>query len=428
MNATNIQETAPPDPKIEAWIKKNKQRFKDKYGDKGEEILYGKAWNMYNKETVDIEALLTEALAGPDTKEVIAGLKKLLVADGYKAAAKDLSELNYKTYARIWFLDKLSSIIRYDVDTRKQIPVSANAKSLIKRIYSMLKKLGLVDKEFKAAIDKKLEGKEGVSSEDFEEHFVWQDENYIMEAEQLEMDLGAKDDAKKKAVIVVAKSANAKTGKIATTYAAQTTCPSDCPLKNHGCYAEGGMVGMHTRRLNSNAGGLSIEELAQMEADEIDKLNVKTPLRVHVVGDCKTDAAAKLVSGAMERFKKRSGQPAYTYTHAWRRVSRSSWGDASVLASCENAEQIKQAHSRGYAAAVVVDSFPSDKAYMLDDVKVIPCPAQTKGKTCDACRLCMHSDKLLHSKNTIAFSVHGSSSKKAAAAISSEAKPETATP
>lgn len=44
-----ISEAAPPDAKIEKWIKSNKERFKKEYGeDKGTEVLYAKAWKMYN--------------------------------------------------------------------------------------------------------------------------------------------------------------------------------------------------------------------------------------------------------------------------------------------------------------------------------------------------------------------------------------------
>lgn len=43
-----LTEEAPPDKEIEKWIKKNKKRFQEKYGDDWEEVLYGKAWNMYN--------------------------------------------------------------------------------------------------------------------------------------------------------------------------------------------------------------------------------------------------------------------------------------------------------------------------------------------------------------------------------------------
>lgn len=46
----NLNESAPPDPKIEKWIKDNKERFIDKYGEeKGTSILYATAWKMYDR-------------------------------------------------------------------------------------------------------------------------------------------------------------------------------------------------------------------------------------------------------------------------------------------------------------------------------------------------------------------------------------------
>lgn len=49
-----LAEKAPPGKKAEAWIKANKSRFKDKYGDKaGEKILYGKAWNLFGEEELN---------------------------------------------------------------------------------------------------------------------------------------------------------------------------------------------------------------------------------------------------------------------------------------------------------------------------------------------------------------------------------------
>lgn len=45
-----IAEKSPNDPEIEKWIKSNKVRFKKEYGEKkGTEVLYAKAWDMYNK-------------------------------------------------------------------------------------------------------------------------------------------------------------------------------------------------------------------------------------------------------------------------------------------------------------------------------------------------------------------------------------------
>jgi len=49
-----LEEKAPPDPEIERWIKANKQRFIDQYGEeKGLEILYATAWKRYNNENLD---------------------------------------------------------------------------------------------------------------------------------------------------------------------------------------------------------------------------------------------------------------------------------------------------------------------------------------------------------------------------------------
>lgn len=46
--AQYLFEEAPPDPKIEKWIKDNKERFREKYGDDYKKYLYGHAWKMYN--------------------------------------------------------------------------------------------------------------------------------------------------------------------------------------------------------------------------------------------------------------------------------------------------------------------------------------------------------------------------------------------
>ncbi len=67
-------ESAPPDPKIEQWIKDNKDNFKNEYGEeKGEEVLYAKAWDMYNKkESVNENiAIPPSELANPEPRSAI---------------------------------------------------------------------------------------------------------------------------------------------------------------------------------------------------------------------------------------------------------------------------------------------------------------------------------------------------------------------
>lgn len=220
----------------------------------------------------------------------------------------------------------------------------------------------------------------------------------------------------------VGQSGNVKIGDAATTYAEQRSCPESCAFfDGGGCYAEEGRVGQYvTAPLNRAAAKVEAtpERIAAYEAMEIDSLKVKPgrPLRLHTVGDCKTDKAAETVAKAARRYVGRGGGPAWTYTHAWRDVARESWRDVNVLASCERPMDVLEAQRRGYATAMVVEEFPTKKQFRVGAVRLIPCPAQTKkGVTCASCQLCMNATRLLEERLTIAFEVHGSGTTQRAA-------------
>jgi hypothetical protein len=205
--------------------------------------------------------------------------------------------------------------------------------------------------------------------------------------------------------IAVERSKNTKTGPISATYAAQGSCPTSCPLLHSGCYAESGQVGMLAARLAAKPA--TPRAIARQEAAAIDTLTGALPLRLHVVGDCRTDATTRIVSAAADRYAARHDQPVWTYTHAWRAVDRDSWGAVSVRASCESVGEIPAATARGYRAAVIVSEHPTDgRAWNSAAGKVIPCPAQTRDTTCRDCKLCWTSP------HTIAFAAHGQSTKK----------------
>lgn len=216
--------------------------------------------------------------------------------------------------------------------------------------------------------------------------------------------------------IAVEKSQNRKIGDVSATYASQTSCPTTCSFLGSGCYAEGGHTGRITRRLNSEESTRA--QVARAEALLIDGLTGDRDLRVHVVGDCSTDTTAKLVSAAMARHRAKQGRRAWTYTHAWPSVDPKSWGDESVLASCETPEDVHTAQSLGWATALVVPEFRDTKAYDHDGVKLLPCPQQTKPDvTCVSCGLCMNASRLRDKGLTIGFAVHGNGAKKARAAL-----------
>lgn len=218
---------------------------------------------------------------------------------------------------------------------------------------------------------------------------------------------------------------NKKLGDAATTYAAQTSCPTSCRFfDGGGCYAESGRLGVfHTAPLNAAARSVphTALDVAIHEAGEIDTLAVVAgrPLRLHTVGDCASDEAARTVAAAAARYRARGGGPVWTYTHAWRDVARASWGDVSVLASVETAADVPLAWARGYAAAVVDESFVTDHRHQhqmpqadgtVVGLDVTPCVEQTRGRKCSDCQLCFDDTKLLQRGTTIGFSVHGAAS------------------
>jgi hypothetical protein len=213
-------------------------------------------------------------------------------------------------------------------------------------------------------------------------------------------------------MFLVTDSTNSKLGNCSATYLPiKQTCSSACPLKDSSCYAQFGFVAYTVKRLESNYKGIKAYDIVRAEAREISafKGKVVKPLRLHVSGDVRTDAAAKLLANAAENWNNK----VWTYTHSWRSVKRSSFGKISVFASVENTADAKIALEKGYAPAIVAERHESDRAYMKDGVKLIPCPAQTRNVNCEACKLCMNADSVKVQGAAIAFAVHGSGKKRA---------------
>lgn len=204
-------------------------------------------------------------------------------------------------------------------------------------------------------------------------------------------------------VVAVERTANSKLSDpygagMSATYAQQSTCPPTCPLLGAGCYAEQGPGAFTTWRLN-RAKVKTPAQVAQVEANAIAQLSAWRRLRVHVVGDCRTPAAARIIGAAMVRYIRRHGRAAWTYTHAWRQVTRADWKGAAVLASCETPAQARQATARGYPVALLVPEHASRQTYRYHGLSVLPCPAQFKtndarGTTCERCQICADPDQL----------------------------------
>lgn len=227
-------------------------------------------------------------------------------------------------------------------------------------------------------------------------------------------------------------SGNKKIGKIAATHVGTDRTCHDCALKTAGCYYRTGFrTALLDARLNAAARAqkASVTRIAKAESRLIDGLlrgkkrdgsNRVTgrPLRLHVGGDTPTNEAAVIVAAAARRYSTRVQAPAYTYTHAWRTVRRSSWRGVSVLGSIESTRDGLEVLQHGYAPAVVVERFDDSKAFLRDGVRWIPCPAQTQDAvSCDDCRLCMRANALRDRNSGIAFLAHGVGAKAARAVV-----------
>lgn len=215
-----------------------------------------------------------------------------------------------------------------------------------------------------------------------------------------------------------------------TDVAIAATCSEACPFKGGGCFADAGFTRFTARKLDAAARSLTADQVIAEEARLIDAAfnGERVPqdgvrggrdLRLHVGGDVGSALGARLLAGAAGRWRDRGGGAVWSLTHAWREVPREAWGPISVLASIERPEDIGAARAAGYAVAIVLDKFPADKAFCLpgSNTKVIPCPAETRGKTCVECRLCLDADKLAGRNAAIAFEAHGPMARRAREAL-----------
>lgn len=251
---------------------------------------------------------------------------------------------------------------------------------------------------------------------------------------------------------------NQKTGPTSATNVTQASCPNGennasgyrCPLLGQGCYAEETSQKWVTQRHNSAAGfdpknphsgsKYSVEEIAEAEAFCLDAayqtwelIGLNNGVRLHVVGDCVTPQAARIVSRAAEKYVMPNLQGAgvrtdsrrknvWNYTHAWREVPRSAWSPGiSVFASCDRIEDLEEAADRGYAPCVVVPDYVQKEAgkysgkgiQLKNGWTLLPCPyevgmknAQNERVWCIECGFCLKDDFFRSKKFAVAFAAH----------------------
>ena len=256
----------------------------------------------------------------------------------------------------------------------------------------------------------------------------------LHDAESLTSPRDAGTASSQKFVIVKERSQASKLGCCAATYVPYQTCPGSgpnaCPLKpkirpdgsfeQDWCYASCGTVGInHMGHITKAAVGVPLNTIAKEESDGVARLRGDKPCRLHVGGETADSPHAMLLAAAAEVYTAKHGKPVWSYTHNWRVIPRTAFGNISILASCELPEQVLQANALGYAAALLIPDFPeSGNTFSYGGVKVLPCPAAIDDTThCDTCGggrgWCMRDGWLKQHGLTIGLKIHSGNKAKA---------------
>jgi len=207
---------------------------------------------------------------------------------------------------------------------------------------------------------------------------------------------------------VVGRSNNAKIGKIATTYRAQTTCPSTCrflPDNEGGCYATGRINGMATKYAKDT----SIEEA-------VNKVKGASLFRDRVVGDVADDAGMVDYAyiDAVALVGELADVPVFSYTHMYNDMDIERIPTNYVMnASTETVGDAARAIDLGFPTIITNDNVVDGD--LINGKRIVTCPAQTRDDvTCKSCKLC---SKPSTRKYVIRFLVHGIARNKARKAI-----------
>lgn len=214
-------------------------------------------------------------------------------------------------------------------------------------------------------------------------------------------------------------SRNAKTGPIPVVTSHKSTCPTSCPLKGAGCYAEHGPLRLVWDRVS-----LKLEQIVS----EIRSLPKRQLWRYAQAGDLpgEGDAICKESMDALVRANNRRPVLAYTHkppTPENLAILRDAHERGFVVnLSADNLEEADELAATGLPVVTVLPSsygrdkrsetITSYRKRLRDQIRTTPdgrkvaiCPATYLDLTCDVCRICANPDR---KGVVIGFPAHGS--------------------
>ena len=210
-------------------------------------------------------------------------------------------------------------------------------------------------------------------------------------------------------------SRNSKTGPMPVTTTSEESCPTDCPLKHNGCFAEGGPLAILWRKVTDRKAGIAwADAMVSIKA-----LPKGTLWRHNQAGDL-PGIGNNIDAAAMRQLvRANKGKRGFTYTH---KPMTADNADAVIDAIGQgftvNLSANDLAHAdelAGLGIAPVVVVLPAGQTRATKTPKgrhVAICPATISDNvTCVTCGLCALASR----KSIIGFPAHGASKRKASA-------------
>ena len=222
-------------------------------------------------------------------------------------------------------------------------------------------------------------------------------------------------------------SGNKKTGFMPVTTTSKNTCHG-CPFDGNGCYAQSGPLALHWRKVSTGERGVGWRQ----HLADLASLPVGSPLRLNQAGDIVHTAGriSRRYLSALSDVVKRRGFKAWTYTHhdpakgenaALIRAAQRS--GLTINVSTETEAAADRAVAAGLPAVLACPSTETRNTWHTPAGNVVlVCPAQRRNTSYSDCMLCHQGGR--GRRVIVAFIAHGTSKRKADAAITAQRERE----
>lgn len=221
-------------------------------------------------------------------------------------------------------------------------------------------------------------------------------------------------------IYLTQKSRNKKTGPIPVSTTSAETCPTDCPFKGNGCYAEGyPLKGRWDEVTRGKRGGNLSDFVAKVAALPENQL-----WRHNQAGDLPGDGTTIDRGGLLAIANANVGRRGFTYTHydtIKNKANRAAIATANARGFTVNLSANNLEHADALAdlgvgpvATVLPHDFDARKTATPKGRTVIQCPATYRDDvTCSDCQLCQRQVN----RAIVGFPAHGNSKKRATLAM-----------